>query len=100
MLALFVVLLAHFVWRVFYSLAASEKNGPISGAKFRRGEFGRSFQERLCKLPFRQPEQHFGKSLEEKRVRVIALGCGLLVTCKGAFAEPKAGNASEEFRIQ
>jgi hypothetical protein len=38
--------------------------------------------------------------LEEKRVRVIALGCGLLVTCKGAFAEPKAGNASEEFRIQ
>ena len=33
---------------------ASGKNGPISGATFRRGELGRQFQERLSKWSSRQ----------------------------------------------
>jgi hypothetical protein len=35
------------------------------------------FRKGYASCPSRQLERHFGKCFEEKRVRVIALGCGL-----------------------
>jgi len=40
-------------------------------------------------LSFRQLERHFGKWIEEKKVRVLLKVAASFVTSGGAFAEPK-----------
>jgi hypothetical protein len=61
---------------------------PFSGAKFRRGEFGRRFRKGYASYRSASRNSTSG-SLEEKRVRVIALGCGLLVTGRRSICRAK-----------
>jgi hypothetical protein len=83
----------------FIADEAGEKMAPFLGPSFEEanlvGVSGKAMQVTVPPAGTALREK-FGREASEGH----CFGCGLLVTCKGAFAEPKAGNASEEFRIQ
>jgi hypothetical protein len=73
-------------------LCKHKKMAPFLGPTFKRLRNGGQIQERLCKIPFRQWERHFGKRRGNlKRVKVILEFAASLVYRAGAFAEPKIG---------